>query len=192
MIDLRAITAADINEIRPIGGFGVIIADPAWRFQSNSDAKPGRSARRHYPTMTLAEIMAMPVCELASKNSLLLLWATVPMLTQGLDVLKAWGFKYKSQLVWDKKRIGTGYWARNRHEIVLIGRRGKFPCQRPALFDDSVIEEMRREHSRKPELPQQVIDARYPEVAKLELFARRPRDGWVTLGNQSEKFERAA
>lgn len=187
-MDLSNITAAELSEIRPFGGWQVVIADPPWKFSSNSDAKPAKNARRHYKTMPLKQIKAIPVREMVAPDALLLLWATVPMMPQGLEVMKSWGFTYKSQLVWDKKRISTGYWARNRHEIVLIGRRRRFPCERPALFDDSVIEEKRREHSRKPDLLHDTINRRFPEMTKLELFGRSARDGWTVLGNQTDKF----
>jgi N6-adenosine-specific RNA methylase IME4 len=110
------------------------------------------------------------------------------MLEHALQVMRAWRFRYKSQLVWDKGRIGTGYWARNRHEIVLIGTRGRFPCGMPALFPTSIIPGKAREHSRKPEWLHEVIEARHPELPKVELFARTTRPGWVALGNQTDKF----
>lgn len=187
-MDLSTISAADISRIRPFGGWQVVIADPPWKFASNSDAKPAKSARGHYKTMPLKQIKEIPVQQMVAQDALLLLWATVPMLPQGLDVLKAWGFKYKSQIVWDKAHIGTGYWARNRHEIVLIGRRRKFPCLKPALFPASVILEKRREHSRKPDYIHNIINERFPEMSKLELFGRCAREGWTVLGNQADKF----
>ncbi|MAN99924.1 MT-A70 family methyltransferase [uncultured Roseovarius sp.] len=174
------------------GPFDIICADPAWRFASNSVARPGRNAMRHYPCMTVPEIAALPVRDWAARDALCFMWVTVPHLVGGLDVMRAWGFRYVSQIVWVKSRIATGYWARNRHELVLIGKRGKFPCPRPAPFSDSVIEAPTREHSRKPEALQEAIDAAWPEAARLEMFARRARVGWTAWGNQVGKFEAVA
>lgn len=172
--------------------YSIILADPPWRFASNSKAKPGRNAMGHYDCMTDAEICALPVSEWAAPDAILFMWTTAPMLERSLAIPRAWGFKYKSQLVWVKDRIGTGFWVRNRHELVLICTRGKFPCPRPAPFKDSVIMGQQREHSRKPESLQDAIDATWPGDRKLEMFARRSRAGWDTFGDQATKFDLAA
>lgn len=171
------------------GGWEIVYADPAWKFASNSTAKPGRNCSRHYPTMTVEEVAAMPVREVVAKRALLLLWITVPHEHRASEVIRAWGFREKSRLVWDKGRIGTGYWARNRHEPLIIATRGGFPCPKPALFPTSIIPGARREHSRKPEWVPEILDARLPEARKLELFARRQRPGWTVWGNETGKFE---
>lgn len=173
----------------PDGPFDVILADPPWNFRGGSLAKPGRNPRRHYACLGLDEICDMPVASVAAKDAILLLWVTVPFAAAADEVLRAWGFRYKSQLVWPKARFGTGYWARNQHELVLIARRGRFPCPKPALFPTSIIPGDLREHSRKPEWPQEVVDRRLPSARKLELFARRPRAGWSVWGNQTELFD---
>lgn len=173
----------------PVGPFDVVLADPPWRFQSNSNAKPGRNALRHYPCMTVEEIAAMPVREIVADRALLLLWITVPFEHRAEEVISAWGFKPKSRLIWPKNRIGTGYWARNQHEPCIIATRGRFPCPRPALFPTSIIPGKQREHSRKPEWVHDQLDKRLPDAGKLELFARRPREGWTVWGNQTDRFE---
>lgn len=175
--------------ILPSGPFDVIFADPPWRFASNSAAKPGRNAMRHYDCMALPDICALPVAEISARSALLLMWVTVPFAHLADEVVRAWGFRTKSQLVWVKDRIATGYWARNRHELLLVATRGRFPCPRPALFPDSVIPGAQREHSRKPEWPQEQIEARLPAARKLELFGRRVRSGWTVWGNQTDKFD---
>lgn len=145
---------------------------------------------RHYPCMTDSEIAAMPVRRLATPASILFLWTTSPMLARSMAILPAWGFRYKSQLVWIKDRIGTGMLVRNRHEIVLIATRYRFRRPLPrALFGDSVIEAPVRGHSRKPEALQDMIDPLFPEAAKLELFARRSRPGWTVWGNETGRFD---
>ena len=170
--------------------YDIIEADPPWKFASNSKAKPGRNAMRHYPCMTDAELSEMDVP--AAKNALMFMWTTAPMMVRSLPILNAWGFRYVSQLVWVKSRIGTGFWARNRHEIVLIGKKGKFPCPRPAPFPDSVIEAATREHSRKPDELHKMIDAAWPDARKLEMFARQTRKGWDSFGNETNKFSEEA
>ena len=148
--------------------FDVILADPPWSFSGNSVARPGRNVRRHYATMTVAEVAAMPVREIAAPRALLLLWITVPHEHRANEVIEAWGFRAKSRLVWDKRRIWTGYWARNQHEPLIVATRGRFPCPRPALFPTSIIPGERREHSRKPEWVQDVVDSRLPDALHPE------------------------
>ena len=111
------------------------------------------------------------------------------MLARSMPILDAWGFKYVSSIVWVKSRIATGFWVRNRHEIVLVAKRGAFPCPKPAPFPDSVINAPQQEHSRKPEALQDRIDAVWPDHRKLEMFARRPRRGWELFGNQTDRFQ---
>lgn len=169
--------------------YNIICSDPPWKFSSNSEVKPGRNAMRHYPCMPDDEIAAIPVDQWAAKDALLFMWATAPMLARSLPIISAWGFKYVSQMIWVKDRIGTGFWVRNRHEVILIGRRGKFPCPRPAPFPDSIITGQQREHSRKPDQLQDMIDNQWPDAAKLEMFARQERAGWDSRGNETSKFK---
>lgn len=173
-----------IHGHNPPGGFEIIYADPPWKFSSNSKAKPGRNAQRHYDCMALPDILAMPVAEIAAKDALLFLWATSPMLPEGLATLKAWGFRYVSSLVWHKDRVGTGYWVRNEHEFVLIGKRGRFPCGRKAPFARSVLRGGQAQHSAKPPQLMDRIDAIWPERPRLEMFARQWRLGWSVHGNE--------
>lgn len=189
----RQMMLADFPQVRePVTsstGVAIVVADPPWRFASNSEAKPGRNAMRHYPCMSVDQIAALDVPACLARKALLFMWTTAPMLVQSLPVLDAWGFEYVSQLVWVKDKTGTGYWARSRHEIVLIGKRGSFPCPKPAPFPDSVIIAPVREHSRKPPELQDRIDAVWPDQRKLEIFARQRRSGWEAFGNQVGKFE---
>ncbi len=115
----------------------MIYADPPWRFEPFSRAKGLRkSADNHYPTMGCTEIAALEVSALAAVDCALFLWATVPMVREALEVLDHWGFVYKSQFVWIKDQAGTGYWNRNRHELLLIGTRGGIPA--PARVTKSI------------------------------------------------------
>ena len=173
----------------PTGPFDIIYADPPRRFASNSVAKSGRNAMRHYDCMTIPDICAMPVAEIAARDALLLMWVTVPFAELAFSVVKAWDFACKSQLVWPKQRIATGYWARNQHELLYICRRGKFPCLRPALFPTSLIAGKQGVHSRKPEWVPGIVDARFPDARKIELFARASRPGWQVFGNEATRFD---
>lgn len=176
---------SDFSKI-PRNSFSVIAADPPWKFASNSKAKPGRNPLRHYDCMSDVELGMMPVDQIAKASSLLLCWTTAPMLERSLRVVRGWGFHYKSQLVWPKQRVGTGFWVRNRHEIVLLCTRGKFPCPKPAPFKDSILEGEQGRHSAKPETLQDQVDAIWPDEAKIELFARRTRPGWDVFGNEAD------
>lgn len=173
------------------GPFDIILADPPWKFASNSKAKPGKNAMRHYDCLPLADIKALPVKEIAAKDALLIMWTTVPFVQLSLEVVEAWGFKYKSELVWVKDRISHGFWVRNRHEPILICRRGKFPCPKPAVFPDSVITGQQRDHSRKPDRLHEIVDGcpDWSGARKLEMFAREERPGWKVWGDQTTKFQ---
>jgi N6-adenosine-specific RNA methylase IME4 len=164
--------------------YGVIYADPPWRFKPYSrDTGMSRAAENHYPTMALAEIEALPIP--AAEDCVLFLWATVPMLPQALDVMRAWGFEYRSHAIWAKDQIGTGYWVRNRHELLLIGTRGDIPAPAPGDQPESLISALREEHSAKPAIFAQIIETMFPHVPKLEMFARgTPRAGWDAWGNE--------
>jgi len=177
----------------PPGPWPVVLADPPWRFASNSVAKPHRNPRRHYPTMATEEIAAMPVRSAAGKDSTLYLWATSPMLPDALAVMSAWGFTYKSQIVWDKQKRATGYHVRNEHELLLIGRRGRGPLMAHRTRTGSIIREKSREHSRKPEAVYAMLEDGYPFTVILELFARQMRGlQWAAWGNDVEHFACAA
>ena len=115
--------------------------------------KPAWTGPHHYSTNVAAIIASRDVASRAAKDCALFLWATMPMLEAALQAMKAWGFEYKSQFVWIKDRIGTGYWNRNKHEILLVGTRGNPPAPEMGTQFDSTIEAAVREHSRKPDSP---------------------------------------
>jgi N6-adenosine-specific RNA methylase IME4 len=116
----------------------------------------------------------------------LFLWATSPHLEQAFEVIKRWGFAYKSSLVWVKNRIATGYWARNRHELLLIATRGDIPAPDPAIVPDSVVEAPVGEHSAKPAVFRSIIEQMTPGLSRIELFARgEAPEGWQFWGFDS-------
>ena len=161
------------------GTYGVIYADPPWSY-SNSGME--QSAAQQYPTMTTDAICALPVSAISGDRSVLFLWVTSPLLPDGLRVLSAWGFDYKASMVWIKNRApGIGWFARTRHEFLLIGTR---VSAHPIEKLDSVIEADVSVHSRKPMAAHDAIETMYPGVRSIELFARTARAGWDTWGNQ--------
>jgi N6-adenosine-specific RNA methylase IME4 len=181
-----------INEIalgnQPLSGsmdrlFPVVYADPPWRYEHSQTAN--REIENHYPTMTLEEICALPVGDIVTPDSILFLWTTSPKLEESMQVIAAWGFTYRTCLVWVKDKIGMGYYARQRHELLLVAKRGSIPVPDTDARFDSVIECPRVEHSKKPDVVYGMIDKMYPHFDKVELFARQTTDGWYTWGNQS-------
>ena len=164
----------------PDGKYNVILADPPWRYAFSESRS--REIENHYPTMDLEEIKALDIP--ADDDAVLLLWTTAPKLEESLQVLNAWGFTYRTCAVWDKERIGMGYWFRIQHEILLVGARGSFPVPAPDRRISSVIRAPRSEHSRKPDVVHEIIERMFPNRKYLELFARAERPGWDVWGNE--------
>jgi len=165
--------------------YAVIYADPPWHFEVyNEESGIEHAAANHYSTMSLDEIRALPIPSLASPDAALFMWTTVPHLRESFQVLDAWGFEYKTNIVWVKDKIGLGYFVRNQHELLLVATRGDMPSPSPANRPPSVISAPRREHSRKPDEAYEIIERMYPELPKIELFARHARPGWAAWGNE--------
>ena len=165
--------------------YPVILADPAWDYRLyNEESGSSRAAAEHYPTLKLDEICALPVSDLATEAAVLFLWTTAPHLQESFQVLAAWGFEYKTHAVWVKDKIGLGYFIRGQHELLIIATRGDMPCPLPANRPPSVIAAPRREHSRKPDEAYELIERMYPELPKIELFARQARPSWAVWGNE--------
>ena len=161
--------------------YNVVYADPPWRFEPWSRISGmDRAADNHYESMSLDAIKA--ICIPAAPDCVLFLWATQPMLPQALEVMAAWGFTYVSHWVWEKDRIGLGYWSRNVHELLLIGTRGDVPAPLPGTQVESIIPAPRGEHSAKPEVFAGIMGQMFPDVPRLELFARVQRPGWDVWG----------
>lgn len=175
-------------------GYGVIMADPPWRFATWSDTRQFKAASQHYPVMDLTDIKALPVAELAAPDSLLFLWAIQALLDQALSVMEDWGFKFKTAGTWAKRSssgaswaFGTGYILRNAAEFFLIGTRGR---PRPeSRRERNLIVAPIREHSRKPDQAYEMLERMFPSQRRCELFARSTRPGWDTWGNETGKFE---
>ncbi|MGY6661305.1 MAG: MT-A70 family methyltransferase [Glycocaulis sp.] len=174
--------------------FSTILADPPWQFQ-NRTGKVAPEHRRlsRYPTMTLEDICALPVADLADEPAHLYLWVPNALLPEGLEVMRAWGFDYKSNLIWRKIRKdggsdgrGVGFYFRNVTEIILFGVRGKNArTLAPGRRQVNYLESRKREHSRKPDEQYEIIEACSPGP-RLELFSRGARPGWEAWGNQAD------
>lgn len=177
--------------------FATILADPPWRFQ-NRTGKVAPEHRRlsRYGTMDLSEIMALPVNEVTASTSHLYLWVPNALLPEGLAVMKAWGFEYKSNIVWHKVRKdggsdgrGVGFYFRNVTELVLFGVKGKNARTEAAgRRQVNYLATQKREHSRKPDEFYDIVEA-CSKGPRLELFARGTRKGWAAWGNQAEDYD---
>ena len=168
--------------------YKIIYADPPWSYQNGGVPQGGVNAQ--YNTMTLAEIKALPVNEIADSPSVLLLWATFPQIQEALEVIRAWGFEYKTNIIWHKVRKdggpdgrGVGFYFRNTTEMILMGIRGKLRTLAPGRRQVNIIRSQKQEHSRKPDELYKIIEACSPGPY-LELFARGKRQFWDQWGNE--------
>jgi len=177
--------------------FGVIVADPPWRFSDNLKYEKRDSVVRGvnlmYPTLNLAEIKRLPVSELAAENALCALWVPSAFLKAGIDVLEAWGFDYRQLWIWGKTSkknplnlaFGMGRLARNCHEPCLVGIKGKYTKHLQDRSQRNLFMHPTLRHSQKPESVQTSLGKMFPDWEKLELFARRDRSGWTCIGNEA-------
>lgn len=187
----QTLSAAEDLLAQKFSRFGTILADPPWQF-SNRTGKMAPEHRRlsRYSTMTLEEIMDLPVAQLAMPQSHLYLWVPNALILEGLEVMKRWGFTYKTNLVWYKIRQdggpdgrGVGFYFRNVTELVLFGTRGNLRTLAPGRRQVNIISSRKREHSRKPDELYDIIGECSPGPF-LELFARQCRTGWSQWGNE--------
>jgi site-specific DNA-methyltransferase (adenine-specific) len=160
--------------------YDIIYADPPWRYDFSKSIN--RTIENQYQTMTIEDICSIMLP--AKNNSLLYLWATAPKLLEAIQVINAWGYEYKTHAVWDKDIIGMGYWFRGQHELLMVATRGKISPPEQSLRISSIIKERRTKHSKKPDYVRDMIDKWYPNLDKLEMFARSKRIGWDVWGNE--------
>lgn len=183
---VRETVLAGVQRALPDKRYGVILADPEWKHVPWSDQGMLKAADNHYPTSPTDEICQRDVQSIAHDDCVLFLWGTVPMLPDALRVMEAWGFTYRSHCMWRKQypgeQQGMGYWFRINHELMLLGTRGKIPCPAPGDNWGSVIDAPTRGHSVKPDWQYELIESYFPNLPKIELNARRARDGWDAWG----------
>jgi len=173
------------------GQLGTILADPPWQFTNRT----GKMAPEHkrllrYPTMTLDDILSLPIADLSLPQSHLYLWVPNALILEGLEVMRRWGFTYKTNLVWYKIRKdggpdgrGVGFYFRNVTELVLFGVRGSLRTLAPGRRQVNIVSSRKREHSRKPDELYNIIERCSPGPY-LELFARSSKLGWKQWGNE--------
>lgn len=165
----------------PKDKYNVLLIDPPWRYEFAETES--RAIENQYPTMDLEDIkkLEIPACD----DSVLFLWATAPKLEEALDLMNAWGFKYRTCSVWDKELIGMGYWFRSQHELLLVGVKGKFRTPDPENRFSSVYREKRSKHSKKPNAYYDMLEKMFPNGKYLEIFARQKyNESWEVWGNQ--------
>ena len=187
-------TIADFLSFTNGKKYKTIYADPPWQFQNRTGkVAPEHKRLSRYSTMTLDEIKALPVSAVADEKSHLYLWVPNALLPEGLEVMKEWGFEYKTNLIWEKVRKdgqpdgrGVGFYFRNVTEILLFGIKGdKNRTLQPGRSQVNLLRAMKREHSRKPDEFVSLIEA-CSSAPRLELFARGNREGWDMWGNQAD------
>jgi len=174
----------------PSGVFDIALADPPWRYDFDVES---RATENHYPTLTLREICRLrdsnkvTVQAKFDDNAILFLWATAPKLNEALEVIKAWGFTYKTNMVWVKDKIGLGWYVRNRHEMILIAEKGDMPLPEANVRPASTLEYPRTTHSTKPPEFYSLIETWYPGRRYIEVFGieneARPKH-WAVFGNK--------
>lgn len=173
--------------------YGIIYADPPWTYKTYSGkGKEKRSAENHYPCMKKEDIQALPVEKLAGKDCILFLWVTWPCIEEGLELIRAWGFKYKTcAFNWvkrcrksDKWHWGLGFWTRANSEVCLLATKGH--PKRASKRVHQVVDARIREHSRKPDEVRKRIVELGGDIPRIELFAREHTEGWDCWGNEVE------
>lgn len=194
----RASEPSPANDLLEVAGnkkFATILADPPWQFQNRTGkVAPEHKRLNRYGTMELADICALPVNEISDDPAHLYLWVPNALLPEGLQVLESWGFRYVSNIIWEKVRKdggpdgrGVGFYFRNVTEVLLFGVKGKNArTLQPGRSQVNIIRSQKREHSRKP-------DEQYPIIEgcswgpRIELFSRGVRKGWTVWGNQADE-----
>lgn len=166
----------------PIGKYRIIYADPPWLY-SNSMPATFTDQANHYPLMSIEEICQLPIKEITQDNAVLFMWATSPILSECFDVVRAWGFEYKTSFVWDKVRPVMGHYNSVQHEFLLVCTKGA--CTPDNLIKFESVQAIEKTgHSRKPEKFREIIDTIYPNGNRIELFARIQVNNWAVYGNQ--------
>jgi len=164
--------------------YQIIYADPPWEYGKalKWDGMHGKAygPEHYYKTMSLSDIQNLIIP--ADENAWLILWATASKLPEGINTINCWGFKYRTCAIWDKWHLGLGWFFRLQHELLLIGKKGK-PLQ-PLIKPRSIFKETRTVHSKKPDCVREWIDKAFPNLTKIELFARQKTEGWDVWGNE--------
>ena len=164
--------------------YQIIYADPPWKY--DFEISRWKKLTDNYKVMELEDIKKLNIENIIDKKCcILFLWATAPKLKEALEVMDAWGFKYKTHCIWHKVRNdGLGYWFRGQHELLLVGTIGKYKLPNKKDLVTSVIYHKKTKHSKKPNKIRYIIQKYFPDYNKIELFARERFDGWDCYGDQ--------
>lgn len=169
----------------PSDKYRILYADPPWKYGDTRNGLDGTTgAEAHYPTMSIAELCALPVLDWSEENAVLFLWVTSPLLFECAPVIKAWGFHYKASFVWDKVKHNLGHYNSVRHEFLLVCTRGSCTPDVVKLFDSVQSVERTEKHSEKPKEFREIIETLYPHGKRIELFSRTKAKGWDTYGTE--------
>ena len=163
--------------------FDLILCDPPYSYDVEAPRISDRISS-YYHQMSTQEICDLPVRNITQKKAILFLWSPSPKVQDAMEIIKAWNFEYKTQIVWNKRIVGLGHNVRQMHETLLIAKKGDYPT--PLYKPPSIIDERRTDHSRKPEKSYQIIQRMYPESRKVELFARYIYPGFTGVGLEAE------
>ena len=178
----------------PSGKYDVILADPPWQYES-STTDPTRIIENQYPTADLVDLIDLraKLEPHLPEDGALFLWSTSPKLEEAIQLMNGWGYRYRTTAVWDKQRMGLGYWFRSQHEQLLVGVRGSFrtpavDCRPPSIL----VERRSNVHSQKPTIVYSTLERMFPDKTLVELFAREPREGWQSWINDCEAVNERA
>ncbi|MCH8854229.1 MAG: hypothetical protein IID41_16495, partial [Planctomycetes bacterium] len=171
--------------------YRILYADPPWKYSDELIDGYG-AAVHHYPPLSIQELEELelapgkPVKEWVQPDAVLFLWTTSPKLEESIDLLRAWEFSYRTCAVWDKEKIGMGYYFRQQHELLLVATRGSLPVPEPERRTSSVFRSPRGKHSEKPDCVYEMIELAYPDpIQLLEMYQRKPRERWHPHGNEA-------
>lgn len=172
--------------------YPVVYVDPPWDYKGQKQhAGKGSSdtggAASHYGTVKLSRLKQFPLQSLLADDALVFMWVTSPHLDQGIDLLRAWGLKYATvAFVWDKGRVNPGFYTMSQCELCLVAKRGRIPKPRGARNVRQYVESPREAHSKKPDEVRRRIERMFPDLPRLEVFARGAVEGWDTWGNETD------
>jgi N6-adenosine-specific RNA methylase IME4 len=199
--DERAAEVAAAAEVEgttpePTDKYRIVYADPPWSYDDTTlvphrRGVPAGDASEHYPTLELSAICALRVKNWVEDNAVLFMWVTSPVLEESFQVIRAWGFEYKAQFIWDKIKHNMGHYNSVRHELLLICTRGSCQPDKQQLFDSVQSIERSSKHSEKPVEFYDIIETLYTHGRKLEIFARAAREGWDVYGHVAELSDAA-
>lgn len=168
--------------------YSVIYADPCWDYagrEQHNTRDANKSVKDHYNTIPIEKLKKLDVKSISAPDCLLFLWTSSPHLEQAIDLMKAWGFEYKTiAFVWDKEKVNPGYYTLSQCEICIVGKKGKIPTPRGSRKERQFLNKMRTKHSEKPEEIRDRITRMFPTQKKIELFSRHKIEGWDCWGNE--------